>query len=112
MLSVAKLKHFFENVKRSIDKEGDAAKFSQDFNQNDKEALKDFSDIFNQSQNEGPLTRARAKLIKYKDTAQLALLLLKSETDTVNSLCLPSEHCGRCESQKSYLKNINSLPAQ
>jgi hypothetical protein len=112
VLNVAKLKHFYKNIEKSEDKEGYAANINQDFNQHDKEALTDFNDIFNKAQNDGPITRARVKLIRYEYTAQLALLLLKSETDTANSLCLPSEHCGRCKSKKGYLKNINSLPAQ
>ena len=45
MLNVGKLKHFYENVEKSIDKEWDAAQFNQDFNQHDKK-LSDFSDIF------------------------------------------------------------------
>jgi len=72
VLNVAKLKHFYENVEKSVDKEGDARQFNQDFNQPNGELLTDFSDIFNKAQNEGPITRAEAKLIKYKDGAQLA----------------------------------------
>jgi hypothetical protein len=45
VLNVAKLKHVFENVEKSEDKEGDANQFNQNFNQNDDEVLKDFSDI-------------------------------------------------------------------
>ncbi len=73
-------------VLKSIDKEGDATQFNQDFNQPDEKALTEFSDIFNKAQSEGPFTRAKAKLIKYKDAAQLALILLKSEIDNINSL--------------------------
>ncbi len=43
------------------------------------------------------------KLIKYEDAAQLALILLKSETDTIDSLCDPSDNCGHCESEKLIL---------
>jgi hypothetical protein len=99
VLNVAKLKHFYKNVKKSIVKEGDANQFNQNFNQHNEKALTDFNDIFNEAHSEGPITRAKAKLIKYKDAAQLALLLLKSETDTINSLCDPSDHCGCCESE-------------
>ena len=77
VLNVAKLKHFYENVEKSVDKEGDARQFNQDFNQPNGELLTDFSDIFNKAQSEGPITRAKAKLIKYKDAAQLALIFIK-----------------------------------
>jgi hypothetical protein len=100
VLNVAKLKHFYENVEKSVDKEEDA---NQKFNQPNEKALTDFSDIFNKAQSEGPITSAKAKFIKYKDAAQLALILLKSETDTFNSLCDPHDHCGRCESEETYL---------
>jgi hypothetical protein len=73
---------------------------------------KRFSDIFNKAQSEGPITRAKAKLIKYRDTAQLALILLKSETDTIESLCDPSDNCGRCESEETYLAESKMLPFQ
>ncbi len=74
MLNVAKLKHFYENVEKSSEKESDNKNFNQDFNQQSEKACPDFNDIFNKAHNEGPITRAKAKLIKYKDTAQLALL--------------------------------------
>ncbi len=63
VLNVAKLKHFFKNVTNSEDKEGDA----RSFNQNSEQACKDFQNIFNQAHNNSPITRAQAKLIKYKD---------------------------------------------
>ncbi len=75
-IKVAKLKHFYENVEKSVEKEGDANQFNQNFNQPNEKALTDFNDIFNKAHSEGPITRAKAKLIKYKDTAQLALLSL------------------------------------
>jgi hypothetical protein len=106
---VAKLKHFYENV---IDKEGDASQFNQNFNQPNEKALRDFSDIFNRAQSEGPITRAKAKLIKYKDAAQLALILFKSETDTINSLCDPSDNCGSCKSEETYLAESKMLTFQ
>jgi hypothetical protein len=40
----------------------------------------------------------------------LALVLLKSETDNINSLCDPSENCGRCESEETYLAESKMLP--
>jgi hypothetical protein len=75
---VATLKHFYENIENSVEKEGDADQFNQNFNQTNEKALTDFNNIFNKAQSEGPITRAKAKLIKYKDVAQLALILLKS----------------------------------
>ncbi len=75
VLNVAKLKHFYENVEKSAENDSEA----EDFNQHSEKALTDFNDIFNKAHSEGPITRAKAKLIKYKDAAQLALLLLKSE---------------------------------
>jgi len=111
VLNVAKLKHFYENVEKSAEKESEAETFNQNFNQSEN-AHHDFNDIFNKAHNEGPITRAKAKLIKYKDAAQLALLLLKSEKDTINSLCDPSKHCGRCESEETYLAESKTLPFQ
>jgi hypothetical protein len=112
VLNMAKLKHFYENVEKSVDKKSDARQFNQDFNQSNEKALTDFSDIFNKAQSEGPITRAKKKLIKYKDTAQLALILLKSETETIDSLCDPSDNCGRCESEETYLAESKTLPFQ
>jgi hypothetical protein len=109
---MAKLKHFYENVEKSVDKEDDTRQFNQKFNQPNEKALTDFSDIFNKAQSEGPITRAKAKLIKYKDAAQLALILLKSETDNINSLCDPHDNCGRCESEETYLAESKTLPFQ
>jgi hypothetical protein len=110
--NVAKLKHFYENVEKSEDEEGDATKFNQTFNQSDDQAPMDFNDIFNQACNEGPLTRAKAKLIKYKDAAQLALILLKSEDENIDSLCNPENNCKSCESEDSYFANRHSLQFQ
>jgi hypothetical protein len=59
-----------------------------------------------------PFTRAQAKLIKYKDTAQLALLLLNEEMPNMNSLCEPSDHCAECESEETYFENQNMLQAR
>ncbi len=112
VLNVAKLKHFYENVEKSVEKEGEADQFNQNFNQPDEKVLKDFNDIFNKAHSEGPITWAKAKLIKYKDVAQLALILLKSETDNINSLCDPSDNCGRCESEETYLAESKTLPFQ
>jgi hypothetical protein len=79
---------------------------------NPDQVLKDFSDIFNEAHIEGPITRAKARLIKYKDVAQLALILLKSETENIDSLCNPSDHCAECESEDTYFNDKNSLQFQ
>jgi hypothetical protein len=42
----------------------------QKFNQSDEKVPTDFSDIFNQVQNDIPVTRAKVKLIKYEDAAK------------------------------------------
>jgi hypothetical protein len=39
VLNMAKLKHFYKNVKKSVDKEGDAEQFNQNFNQTNEKAL-------------------------------------------------------------------------
>ncbi len=62
---------------------------------------------FNNSDSDKPLTRARAKLINYKNAAQLALLMLKeeggtSEFETIDSLC--SEPCTSCDTEEEYFK--------
>ncbi len=59
VLNVAKLKHFYENVKKSVEK--DSEQFNQKFNQEFNQPLPDFKDIFNKEHAEGPITRARAK---------------------------------------------------
>ncbi len=73
----------------------------------------EFRDVFNQAQSEGPINRAQAKLMKYKDAMQLALVLLKSEpTNNIDPLCDPSDHCTECESKDNYFKNQHMLQAQ
>jgi hypothetical protein len=69
---------------------------------------------FNDSSSDKPLTRARAKLINYKNAAQLALLMLKeeggysdfevtnSDLETIDSLC--SEPCPSCDTENDYFK--------
>jgi hypothetical protein len=62
---------------------------------------------FNDTSSDKPLTRAHAKLINYKNAAQLALLMLKeeggsSDYDFVDSLC--SEPCPSCDSENEYFK--------
>jgi hypothetical protein len=101
VLNVAKLTHFFKIVKKYEDEEDDT---SQNFNQNPDQALKDFSDIFNQAHSDRPITRAKDKIIEYKYAAQLALILLKRETENIDSLCNPSDHCAECESKDTYFE--------
>jgi DnaJ-class molecular chaperone len=49
VLKVAELKQHYEKVKKSEEKEVDAnQRFNQNINQNEDQAVKDFSDIFNQ----------------------------------------------------------------
>jgi hypothetical protein len=62
---------------------------------------------FNESSSDKPLTRALAKLINYKNAAQLALLMLKeeggsSDFETIDSLC--SEPCPPCDTENDYFK--------
>jgi hypothetical protein len=105
VLNGSKLKHFFKNIKNSEEKE-DA---NGDFNQTPDI----YRDIFNQAQPSGPITRVQAKLIKYKDAAQLSLILLKNEeSPKIDSLCDPSDHCAECESKDTYFENQNTLQGQ
>jgi hypothetical protein len=62
---------------------------------------------FNDNSSDKPLTRARAKLINYKNAAQLALLMLEEEVgssdfDFIDSLC--DEPCPSCDSENEYFK--------
>jgi hypothetical protein len=70
---------------------------------------------FNDSSSDKPLTRARAKLINYKNAAKLAFLMLKEEGgysdfepsascdfDNIDSLC--SEPCPSCDTENEYFK--------
>ncbi len=52
VLNVAKLKHFYENVKKSAEKESEANEFNQNFNQQSEKVcpdFNDFNDIFNKA---------------------------------------------------------------
>jgi len=84
VLNVAKLKHFFENVEKSAEKESDASDFNQtkqNFNQQSEKVHPDFNDIFNKAHSEGPITRAKAKLIKYNMKNTYCLFQLKFITE-------------------------------
>jgi hypothetical protein len=85
------------------------------FLQNDEtEESQTFLDYnFNDNSSDKPHTRARAKLIKYKEAAQLALLMLNeeggsSEFETIDSLC--SEPCPSCYTEMTIF--IKSTQAQ
>ena len=58
VLNVTKLKHFFENIEKYKDEEGDTRKL---FNQKSDQAPEDFKDIFNQAPTSGPITRLQAR---------------------------------------------------
>jgi hypothetical protein len=88
ILNVNKLKLFLQN---------DAGEESQTF--------LDYN--FNDNYSDKPLTRARAKLINYKNAVQLALLMLNeeggsSDFGTIDSLC--SEPCPSCDTENDYFK--------
>jgi hypothetical protein len=51
--------------------------FLREHESDQQETFLDYN--FNDSSSDKPLTRARAKLINYKNAAQLALLMLKEE---------------------------------
>ncbi len=65
--------------------------------------------IFNNFSSDKPLTRTRAKLINYKNTAQLALIMLDEEGGAndindieIDSLC--NGPCPSCDSEAGYFK--------
>jgi transposase InsO family protein len=79
--------------------------FLQDHQSDEEQTFLDYN--FNDAESDKPLTRARAKLINYKNAAQLALLMLKeeggySEVETIDSLC--SEPCPSCDTENDYFK--------
>jgi hypothetical protein len=88
ILNVNKLKLFLQN------KESEKSQTFLDYN-------------FDDNLSDKPLTRARAKLINYKNAAQLALLMLNeeggsSEFETIDPLC--SEPCPSCDTENDYFK--------
>jgi hypothetical protein len=79
--------------------------FLQEHQSDEEQTFLDYN--FNDAESDKPLTRARAKLINYKNAAQLALLMLKeeggySEIETIDSLC--SGPCPGCDSENDYFK--------
>jgi hypothetical protein len=89
VLNVNKLKIFLQDTDTDIDK------MLQDQN-------------FNEFSSENPLTCAHAKLINYKNAAQLALIMLNEEDGLndieveVDSLC--DRPCTSCNSEAEYFK--------
>jgi len=79
--------------------------FLQEHESDQEQTFLDYN--FNDAASNKPLTRARAKLINYKNAAQLALLMLKeeggsSDLETIDSLC--SEPCPSCDTENDYFK--------
>jgi hypothetical protein len=58
---------------------------------------------FNDAPTYGPITRARTRLINYKNAAQLALLMLSEEGQA--NLC--NGPCIACDSENDYFKLIS-----
>jgi hypothetical protein len=106
VLIVSKLKHFYENIEKLTEKQDTKGDFNQE-----QDAYKD---VYSQAQSSGPVTRAQAKLIKYKDASELVLQSLKSEEAPTNidSLCDPDDHCAKCKREYNYFENQNTLHAQ
>ncbi len=79
--------------------------FLHDSDSEQKPNLQEFN--FNDLISDMPLTHAHAKLINYKNTAQLALLILNEEGgsgvgETIDSLCDGS--CLSCDTENDYFK--------
>ncbi len=87
LLSVKKLKLFLQ----------------EHANENDTE-LQDLQ--FHDAHTDGPITRTHAKLIKNKEAATLALLILNEEGENeadIDSLC--DSPCPACDAKDDYFKN-------
>jgi hypothetical protein len=79
--------------------------FLQESDSEENENLLDYN--FNGNFSDKPLTRARAKLINYKNAAQLALLMLNEEGgsddgENIDSLC--NGPCPSCDTENDYFK--------
>ncbi len=89
MLNLNKFKHFLQENHSDIDTE------LQDLN-------------FNDFSSDKPLTRALAKLINFKNTAQLALLMLNEEGGEYSDFCDENSSCdgpcASCDSEEVYFK--------
>jgi hypothetical protein len=60
---------------------------------------------FNGAQFDRPITRMRAKLIKYKEAAQLALTMLKNEEEDDAMCDNPFDQCPICDAEERYMKD-------
>ncbi len=79
--------------------------FLQEHESEQEQTFLDYN--FNDTSSDKPLTRACAKLINFKNAANLALLMLKeeggySDLETIDSLC--SEPCPSCDTENDYFK--------
>jgi hypothetical protein len=79
--------------------------FLQEHESDPQQTFLDYN--FNDSSSDKPPTRARAKLINYKNAAQLALLMIKEEGESndferIDSLC--SEPCPSSDTENNYFK--------
>jgi len=77
--------------------------FLQDDENEETQTFLDYN--FNDNLSDKLLTRARSKLINYKNAAQLALLMLNEDggpddVETIDSLC--SEPCPSCDTENGY----------
>ncbi len=83
--------------------------FLQEHDSDQQQTFLDYD--FNETSSDKPLTRACAKLINYKNAAQLALLMLNeeggsSEFETIDSMC--NGPCPGCDTENEYFK-LNPL---
>jgi hypothetical protein len=60
---------------------------------------------FNGAQFDRPITRMHAKLIKYKEAAQLALTMLKNEEEDDAMCDIPFDQCPICDAEERYMKD-------
>ncbi len=79
--------------------------FLQEHESDQEQTFLDYN--FNDSSSDKPLTHARAKLINYKNAAQLALLMLNeeggsSDSDTIDSMC--NGPCPGCDAESEYFQ--------
>jgi hypothetical protein len=106
VLNVSKFKHFFQSKENLDEKENVKNNFNHHV-----EILKDF---LNQTNHIGPLTRAQAKLMKYKDDMQLALQLLQEEEGriTIDSSWDQSNYRTEYKSEDDYFEKQKMMQAQ
>jgi hypothetical protein len=80
-------------------------RFQKEHDSDQQQTFLDYD--FNETSSDKPLTRARAKLINYKNAAQLALLMLNeeggsSEFEKIDSMC--NGPCPGCDTENEYFK--------